>query len=64
MTGITYITPQLISDLDKLEFAKQVVELKEQVKEMEAQAEGKDKDKVISISSSVGFISLTCCLGC
>ena len=46
---------QLISDLDKLDFAKQVVELKAQVKEMEAEAEAKDKpakDEVKSITHS------------
>ena len=32
-----------MSELDKLEFAKQVVELQTKVKEMEAEAEAKDR---------------------
>ena len=35
--------PQLVSDLDKLDLAKRVAELQEQVKEMETQAEARDK---------------------
>ena len=34
-----------MSDLDKLEFSKQVVELQKQVQEMEAEAEADAKDK-------------------
>ena len=33
----------MVSELDKLEFAKQVVELQEKVKEMEDQAEARNK---------------------
>jgi hypothetical protein len=36
---------QLVSELDKLDFAKQVVEIQAQVKEMEAQADAKDRPR-------------------
>ena len=34
-----------MSELDKLDFAKQVVEIQAQVKEMEAQADAKDRPR-------------------
>ena len=51
-----------MSDLDKLEFAKQVVELQTKVKEMEAEAEAKDrplKDEVREVSKPLSSRSIS-----
>jgi hypothetical protein len=41
--GFRDMKDKLISDLDKLEFSKQVTELQKQVQEMEAEADAKDR---------------------
>ena len=40
-----------MSDLDKLEFSKQVMELQKQVQEMEAEADAKDKPPKDEVSA-------------